>query len=53
MAQRIERTPPTPTICRTECGRALVETLQNPKVFEEIADLLLPDVYEKAQGQPG
>lgn len=26
------------------------QALQNPKVFEEIADLLLPEVYEKARG---
>ncbi|SFQ34170.1 type I restriction endonuclease subunit R [Variovorax sp. 770b2] len=29
------------------------QALQNPKVFEEIADLLLPEVYEKARGQNG
>jgi hypothetical protein len=27
------------------------QALQNPKVFEEIADLLLPEVYEKARGE--
>ena len=28
------------------------QTLQNSKVFDEIADLLLPEVYERARGQP-
>ena len=29
------------------------QTLKNPKIFEKIADLLLPEVYEKARCQIG